>query len=152
MPRAAKPTGKGRHDPLLVQLREDEVDAKYGRVSQPGRRKKARTSDADEDAAAAAAADGAVLDPKTSRKIFELARDQQVELGVLDDDADADDDDDDAFARPRIAADGDAEEEEEEELEVEEYEIDAENEFVSGPALRRELGIHLSASPANRRG
>lgn len=40
MPRAAKPTGKTRHDPLHVQLGEDEVEAKYGKVSRPGKRRK----------------------------------------------------------------------------------------------------------------
>lgn len=48
MPRAAKPTGKTRHDPLLVQLKEDEFHEKYGKVSQPGKRKKTKHSDEDE--------------------------------------------------------------------------------------------------------
>jgi essential nuclear protein 1 len=48
MPRAIKPTGKTRHDPLLVQLREDEVQAKYGRISQPGKRQKHK-NDQEED-------------------------------------------------------------------------------------------------------
>jgi len=47
MPRVQK-TGKTRNDPLLVQLDEDSSYAKYGRVSQPGKRKKARKQD-DED-------------------------------------------------------------------------------------------------------
>lgn len=49
MPRAPRSTGKTRHDPLLVQLDEDETEAKYGRISAPGRRKKSRKSrDGDE--------------------------------------------------------------------------------------------------------
>lgn len=51
MPRALK-SGKPRHDPLHVQLDDDELLAKYGRVSQPGKRKKSRQSknDGEEDA------------------------------------------------------------------------------------------------------
>lgn len=53
MPRAKKSLGKSRHDPLLVQLDEDEVEARYGRISQPGKRKKSRHSSnaADEESA-----------------------------------------------------------------------------------------------------
>lgn len=40
MPRTAKGAQKARHDPLLVQLGNDELEAKYGRLSQPGKRKK----------------------------------------------------------------------------------------------------------------
>ncbi|KAI5894371.1 Bystin-domain-containing protein [Schizophyllum commune H4-8] len=83
MPRAPRSTGKTRHDPLLVQLDEDETEAKYGRISAPGRRKKSRKSrDGDEPDT------DAILDPKTSRRIFELAKDQQDELEGSDDDAD----------------------------------------------------------------
>jgi essential nuclear protein 1 len=49
MPRANKPSGKSRHDPLLVQLDDDELEAKYGRVSKPGKRKKSRQSQADDE-------------------------------------------------------------------------------------------------------
>lgn len=48
MPRANKQNGKSRHDPLLVQLDGDDLEAKYGKVSQPGKRKnskKCRTDD-----------------------------------------------------------------------------------------------------------
>lgn len=48
MPRATKPLGKTRHDPLHVQLGEDEVEAKYGKVSRPNKRKKAKTDDEEE--------------------------------------------------------------------------------------------------------
>jgi essential nuclear protein 1 len=49
MPRANKPSGKSRHDPLLVQLDGDELEAKHGKISQPGKRKKSRKSQADDD-------------------------------------------------------------------------------------------------------
>lgn len=49
MPRAAKPTGKTRHDPLHVQLKEDELHQKYGVVSTPGKRKKSRKADKDDE-------------------------------------------------------------------------------------------------------
>ncbi|KAF9076615.1 Bystin-domain-containing protein [Rhodocollybia butyracea] len=87
MPRAAKPSGKSRHDPLLVQLDEDEQEVKYGRISQPGKRKKSlkKSSEDDENLEV-------VLDPKTSRRIFELAKVQQDELDALDDEAENDED------------------------------------------------------------
>lgn len=78
MPRAQKST-KPRHDPLLAQIHEDELIAKYGRVSQPGKRNKSRKSRSDDEGGEV------ILDPKTSRKIFQLARDQQDELEVPDD-------------------------------------------------------------------
>ena len=53
MPRAPKPTGKTRHDPLHVQLKEDELVEKYGNVSHPGKRKKSRKSKTDDDEAGA---------------------------------------------------------------------------------------------------
>jgi essential nuclear protein 1 len=42
MPRSGKPVGKSRHDPLLVQLDEDDAESRYGRISQPGKRQKAK--------------------------------------------------------------------------------------------------------------
>ncbi|RDB20496.1 Uncharacterized protein C13G1.09 [Hypsizygus marmoreus] len=84
MPRTSKP-GKSRHDPLLVQLNEDEVKARYGRISQPGKRKKSKKSLSNEDENSEV-----ILDPKTSRRIFELAKEQQDELAVMPDDEDED--------------------------------------------------------------
>lgn len=49
MPRAQKPTGKLRHDPLHVQLNGDDVEAKYGRISQTGKRRKSKLQNADPD-------------------------------------------------------------------------------------------------------
>ncbi|KAF8914150.1 cell adhesion protein byn-1 [Gymnopilus junonius] len=123
MPRATKPSAKSRHDPLLVQLDEDEAQSKYGRVSQPGKRKKSRhASSMDEDA------DEVILDPKMSRRIFELAKDQQDELDIDEDVQEAEDEVDDALSRPRgeVAFDDDDEHFDNtgEEIE-EEYEIDA---------------------------
>lgn len=143
MPRAQKPTGKSRHDPLHVQLDGDEVEAKYGRVSKPGKRRKSNKAEAD---------DGdddevrhyllpllsfltlfqVILDPKTSKRIFELARDQQEELGLVDA-GDEDDTDSEAapsaFQRPRM--DVDEEEEEEEDEDLQGYDEDVEEVFVS---------------------
>ncbi|KAJ4492765.1 Bystin-domain-containing protein [Lentinula edodes] len=75
MPRAVKSSGKTRHDPLLVQLDEDHQEAKYGRVSEPGKRKKSPKKSVQENEDSEA-----VLDPKTSRRILELAKIQQEEL------------------------------------------------------------------------
>ncbi|KAJ3863659.1 Bystin-domain-containing protein [Lentinula novae-zelandiae] len=74
MPRAIKSSGNTRHDPLLVQLDEDQQKAKYGRVSEPGKRKKNPKNSVQDNE------DSAVLDPKTSRRILELAKIQQEEL------------------------------------------------------------------------
>ena len=49
MPKAPKPNTKAKHDPLHVQLGEDEVYSKYGRISQPGRRRKSKAQDDDEE-------------------------------------------------------------------------------------------------------
>ncbi|CAD6907972.1 unnamed protein product [Tilletia controversa] len=88
-------TAKGaRHDPLHAQLREDDVIAKYGTVSAPGRRKhKKHTPAADGDdqpAAPVAMISGATsagslqrssyIDPRLSRNILRLAREQQDEI------------------------------------------------------------------------
>ncbi|KAF8974715.1 cell adhesion protein byn-1 [Flammula alnicola] len=129
MPRAAKSSGKQRHDPLLAQLDEDEVEARYGRISQPGKRKKSRTSsNIDEDSSEV------ILDPKTSRRIFELARDQQDELEMPEDDDVMEEEAEErmqGLSKPRTQTrfdddedEGDKEFETGEEIE-EEYEIDA---------------------------
>lgn len=49
MPRAVKPSGKSRHDPLYVQLGEDEQQAKYGKVTNPGKRRKSRAADGNDE-------------------------------------------------------------------------------------------------------
>jgi len=48
MPRIGKSAGKSRHDPLLVQLDEDDAEVRYGRISQPGKRKKTKPSQAND--------------------------------------------------------------------------------------------------------
>ncbi|KAF8845593.1 Bystin-domain-containing protein [Paxillus ammoniavirescens] len=101
MPRVQK-SQKPRHDPLLAQLNDDELYEKYGRVTQPGKRTKSRSIPREDDN------DEVILDPKTSRKIFELARDQQVELEMPDDQDEGDDADPaapDLQPRMRIADD-----------------------------------------------
>lgn len=94
MPRIHNPSsGKSRHDPLHVDIAADDTLAKYGNVSKPGRRKKSRHDKHDDE-------DGgeAILDPKSSQRIFELARDQQDELDHPDPDEDIIED---SFTRPR---------------------------------------------------
>ena len=49
MPRATKPSGKSRRDPLHIQLDDDEIEAKYGRISHPGKRKKSKKSPGDDE-------------------------------------------------------------------------------------------------------
>lgn len=48
MPRAPKASGKTRHDPLHVQIADDETYAKYGKLSHPGKRRKSQAADEDE--------------------------------------------------------------------------------------------------------
>ncbi|KAI8985004.1 cell adhesion protein byn-1 [Trametes punicea] len=116
MPKAPKVPSKVKHDPLHVQIGEDEVYAKYGRVSQPGRRRKSKAKDDDDEAGEV------ILDPKTSRRIFELARDQQEELDekALDDE-DEDDDRHLNLSVPRAPTLDD-----DDELDLDRYEEDAE--------------------------
>ncbi|KAJ7067932.1 Bystin-domain-containing protein [Mycena amicta] len=118
MPAVRKASGKSRHDPLLVQLADDDIEARYGRVSQPGKRKKSRNIEEE---------DEVILDPKTSKRIFQLARDQQDELGLEDDDDDTERQPA-SLQRPRIDSDHDDDSELEDmgDEDVEEiFEIDA---------------------------
>ncbi|OCH95873.1 cell adhesion protein byn-1 [Obba rivulosa] len=125
MPRAAKATGKTRHDPLHVQLDEDELQQKYGRVSKPGKRTKSRTKETADDESGEV-----ILDPKTSRRIFELARIQQEELGGEEDEDEDDEEPSQRFSAHRAHTfdqeeeDEDLERYEDMESEVEEIEVD----------------------------
>ena len=49
MPRVQKASGKTRHDPLHIQLGEDELEAKYGKVTRPGKRRKSHADEEDEE-------------------------------------------------------------------------------------------------------
>lgn len=114
MPRATKPSPKARHDPLHVQLDEDDIESKYGKISQPGKRKKSRKSQGDdEENGEVRLVDQfslttevciqqylkVILDPKTSRRIFELAKDQQEEFEMPDDQIQGENP---AFTTPRV--------------------------------------------------
>lgn len=148
MPRAQKPTGKSRHDPLHVQLDGDEVEAKYGRVSKPGKRRKSHKAEADD-----GDDDEVILDPKTSRRIFELARDQQEELGLVD--ADEEDNTDteaavSAFQRPRMDVD-DEEEEDDKDEDIQEYDEDVEEVFEIDAGDMETLDALLPANSGERK-
>ncbi|EJF63053.1 cell adhesion protein byn-1 [Dichomitus squalens LYAD-421 SS1] len=123
MPKAPKQNTKAKHDPLHVQIGEDEVHAKYGRISQPGRRRKSKAQDDDDDETGEV-----ILDPKTSRRIFELARDQQEELDEKElEDEDEDDRPDLSALRAPAAADDldDLDQYDNEDVEeIEEIEVD----------------------------
>ncbi|CBQ73685.1 related to ENP1-required for pre-rRNA processing and 40S ribosomal subunit synthesis [Sporisorium reilianum SRZ2] len=97
---AKKGTGSQRHNPLPQQLQQDQLTSKFGLVSAPGRRSKKAASkpqsasDDEEDQKQYAAPKGMVLggtaggsnkekkyiDPKLSRNILRLARQQQEEI------------------------------------------------------------------------
>lgn len=103
MPRApsaklARKSGSQRHNPLPQQLQEDQLTSKFGLVSAPGRRNKKvkahLTLDDEGEQDFGAAPPGMVtggkaggankekkfIDPKLSRNILRLAREQQEEL------------------------------------------------------------------------
>ena len=72
------------------------------------------------------------LDPKTSKRIFELARDQQQELGLDDDSEDEmPSDEPSAFQQPRMDVVNEDDEDDDEDLEDNDEEI--EEEFVRYP-------------------
>ncbi|KAI0299724.1 Bystin-domain-containing protein [Multifurca ochricompacta] len=143
MPRIPKPTGKSRHDPLHIDIAADDIYAKYGNISKPGRRQKSRHSKEDDDQDGG----GDILDVKTSKRIFELARDQQDEFDLPDNrDEDVIEDE---FTRPRTReeVDDDDEDDEEEfrgfpsdderELEIDESDIQALDALHSSNAAER---------------
>ncbi|EJU06453.1 Bystin-domain-containing protein [Dacryopinax primogenitus] len=87
MPRVQSKRHNPRHDPLHIQLREDANLETSGKVSLPGKRsKRRRNEDEDEVLAPASEANTGLtteqteFDPKTSRRILELAREQQGEV------------------------------------------------------------------------
>ena len=88
-----------------------------------------------------------ILDPKTSKRIFQLARDQQDELEVPDDE----DVNENEFTRPRA---GDPESSDEEEAD-EEYEgfldLDQEEHELVCPMCFLVLSSPLTPFAANRR-
>ncbi|KAG8752796.1 snoRNA-binding rRNA-processing protein [Ceratobasidium sp. 423] len=121
MPRATTPKGKSRHDPLHVQIGEDETYAKFGRVSSNKRGKKRKSENEELEMA---------LDARTSRKIFDLAKDQQEELDLVDDEGSEKDVEDEAESdeqlktarTARIPSIQDSDDEGENEYPEEEYE------------------------------
>ncbi len=141
MPRAQKPTGKSRHDPLHVQLEGDEAEAKYGRIAKAGKRRKSQKSSGDNEEddevifVLLVYNDGlslyeqVILDPKTSKRIFELARDQQQELGLHDEDEEDEPDASSAFQRPRMDRIHDDDEESDED-DMEDLDEEVEEIFV----------------------
>ncbi|WVR06441.1 hypothetical protein IAU60_003472 [Kwoniella sp. DSM 27419] len=109
MPRVARPT-KPRHDPLHVQLDADESLRKFGRVSKPS--KKRATEDDEEDQPRGE-------DARMSKKILDLAREQQDEVNrELGGDEDWEDEDEEAepSRRPREIAQIPSDDEEDEDF------------------------------------
>ena len=158
MPRIQKPTtGKSRHDPLHVDIATDDTYAKYGNVSKPGKRKKSRHSKHDDEEVCPpthlighlSPPYQAILDPKSSKRIFELARDQQDELDHPDPDEDVIED---SFTRPRDHDLEDADEDDEEE-DYHGFSGDEERELVRTPSLPDfDQNLTLWHFSGNRRG
>ncbi|KAL7416977.1 Bystin-domain-containing protein [Mrakia frigida] len=135
MPRVVKKQqAEVRHDPLYKELAEDDLVQKFGRVSKPGKRVKSSTKKNEEGGKEEGAPDA-----KMSRKILELAREQQDEMDqLLDEDAaipaETEEDEGELKFRSRNGEDDDEDEDEdedygsgEEEEEYEELEIDPED-------------------------
>ncbi|KAH7916148.1 Bystin-domain-containing protein [Hygrophoropsis aurantiaca] len=140
MPRVQK-SGKQRHDPLYSQLDEDELQAKYGRLSQPGKRQKSRKGEDDNEAGEM------ILDPKTSRRIFELARDQQEELEMPEDEPEPEDD---FKTKPRSVDEKDDESEDEMDDAASDY-GDADDMFKIDSGDIQTLDTLLPANSGDRR-
>ncbi|KAG8745783.1 snoRNA-binding rRNA-processing protein [Ceratobasidium sp. 414] len=126
MPRVSSSSnGKARHDPLHVQLGEDEAYSKFGRTTNTSKRGKKRQDDDENEL-------DVVLDAKTSRAIFDLAKDQQAELDLVDDEGSGGESDEerepirsrslDPSSATRAPASDTSDEEDEDEYPEEEYE------------------------------
>ena len=97
MPRISSKPSKPRHDPLHVELQEADTYQKFGRVSKPGKRQ-SRRQDENEEGGAVRLPYGANSadsyqgeDARMSKKILDLAREQQEEIeGELDQDLEDD--------------------------------------------------------------
>jgi essential nuclear protein 1 len=143
MPRVSSSSkGKTRHDPLHVQLGDDETYSKFGRISSTSKREKKRPDEDENEldvgllwhclAFDELMVFQVVLDAKTSRKIFDLAKDQQEELELVDDEGVGGESDEerepissrslDAAKSTRTPVSNDSDEEEENEYPDEEYE------------------------------
>lgn len=148
MPRIGKSAGRSRHDPLLVQLDEDSAEVRYGRVSNPGKRKKTKISreeDNDDNAEV-------ILDAKTSKRIFELAKEQQDELEVPDDYDDVADDKRVALSQLRAqTTDVDNDDDEEEDTEYAEEVEDVEEIFQLDSGDMKTLDALLPTNSGERR-
>ncbi|KAK2466404.1 hypothetical protein APHAL10511_002046 [Amanita phalloides] len=121
MPRVAKGVQKPKHDPLLVQLGNDELEAKYGRLSQPGKRKKFSRMPGDENFEV-------VLDPVSSKRVFELAKAQQGELEIPDDDEDVPQSPGN-LSKPRLQVEDEDDDEDDDDLSIDEGPGDIEEEL-----------------------
>jgi hypothetical protein len=93
MPKANSAAAKGkapRHTPLHVEISKDSDMQKFGRVASTGDKKKKgkkRAGAEDDEDDAEGSKEGGVVGGRMSRKILDLARDQQEEvMGEMDDD------------------------------------------------------------------
>ncbi|KAK9711445.1 snoRNA-binding rRNA-processing protein [Basidiobolus ranarum] len=138
---------KQRHDPLHVELAEDansSLKVKAGRKKFSDREAKQQQGDAEE-----------YIDPKLSRKILKIAREQQTEI---ERDEDSEDDDEEEYVQPTgkaaFSAAHDSDEEdlgsdedvEYEELEVDEADQELLNKFLpNAPRARQTLADIIMA-------
>ncbi|ORX37340.1 Bystin-domain-containing protein [Kockovaella imperatae] len=122
MPKALK-SSKPRHDPLHVELAQDDTYRKFGRSAVNGKKKAKVVEEEDEEQVGE--------DARMSKKILDLARDQQAEIAreiALNDDEEDDDlEDDDTpgpSTRPRPMEMPSDDEEKDEDAEDSDVELD----------------------------
>ncbi|KAK4684095.1 essential nuclear protein 1, partial [Tremellales sp. Uapishka_1] len=127
MPRVVRPQ-KPRHDPLHVELQADESVNKYGRVTKPGKRRAKDEGDDD--------GEGRGEDARMSRKILELARDQQEEIAGENEEQWMDEDEEEVAPSKRAR-------------EVKAIESDDEEEFSDGDVSAGEEYAELEIDPAD---
>lgn len=72
-----------------------------------------------------------ILDPKTSKRIFELARDQREELGLDDEEEEDSVDEPSAFQRPRMDKMDEDDEDDDDDNDMEDLDEEVEEIFVS---------------------
>lgn len=153
MPKAtsANKANKPRHTPLHVEIAKDSDMQKFGRVAAGGRRKDKQRQDEEDEQDAK---QGSVVEGRMSRKILDLARDQQEELmGELDEleDDEEEEDEQDGDANEQRMKRPDLEDDEE----FEEGDVsDAEYEELVSPrivTLCRSISCSLIPGPTGNR-
>jgi hypothetical protein len=112
MPKANSAAARGkatRHTPLHVEISKDSDMQKFGRVASAGDKKKGknRAGARDDEDDAEGSKEGGVVGGRMSRKILDLARDQQEEvMGEMEDDDEDEEWEEDEEADEKVVGTG----------------------------------------------